>query len=140
MRCSDHGIICALSEPRVNLPALKLALTLVARRVRGEKGPSQYEITAVAAARVARSGGDPAVDDFSVCDSGSELPSSLRGISLPRPCLRRSPTRLEPAPGGLQAPRLLPRPPGLGPIGLQPNRSLTLFFLQGGTRRPAPRK
>lgn len=36
VRCMENGVICALSEPKVNLPALKLALTLVARRARGE--------------------------------------------------------------------------------------------------------
>ena len=69
VRCTDHGIICALSEPRVNLPALKLALTLVARRVRGEKGPSRYEITAAP---------PPAS-----LDPGSTLPSMTSPFAVP---------------------------------------------------------
>ncbi len=71
VRCTDQGIICALSEPRVNLPALKLALTLVARRVRGESGPSHYENTAPP---------PPAS-----LDPGATLPSMTSPFSVPAP-------------------------------------------------------
>ena len=52
VRCVDHGIICALSEPKVNMPALKLALTLVARRFGGEKTRAPSSLTSAPPAPV----------------------------------------------------------------------------------------
>jgi hypothetical protein len=70
VRCTDHGIICALSEPRVNLPALKLALTLVARRVRGETGSFHHETAPPPPASL---------------DPGSTLPSMTSPFAVPAP-------------------------------------------------------
>jgi predicted regulator of Ras-like GTPase activity (Roadblock/LC7/MglB family) len=69
VRCAEQAIVCALSEPRVNLPALKLALTLVARRVRGEHASSQFEQTVPP---------PPAS-----LDPGSTLPSMPSPFSVP---------------------------------------------------------
>jgi predicted regulator of Ras-like GTPase activity (Roadblock/LC7/MglB family) len=94
VRCTDHGIICALSEPRVNLPALKLALTLVARRVRGETGPSHYETTAPP---------PPAS-----LDPGATLPSMTSPFAVPAPSA--PPPSVGPA-SQAQGPASVGRPP-----------------------------
>jgi predicted regulator of Ras-like GTPase activity (Roadblock/LC7/MglB family) len=91
VRCTERGIICALSEPRVNLPALKLALTLVARRVRGENGPSQSEITAP----------PPSTS----LDPSSTLPSMTSPFSVPsstRPSVPPGPASAGRAPASSQ--------------------------------------